>query len=116
MPTSRAADKVAGRQTWFNAIRGPFPGATAVDSLAARFQSFADTVQTRLDTANGTGPTLTGSLEAQVDRALSQVLRQAPAAGPSMAAGQALTQPVYQALSVATLAGGTGGPPAIAPR
>jgi hypothetical protein len=116
MPTSRAADKVASRQTWYTAISGPLPGAGAIDSLAARFQSFADTVQTRLDTTNGTGPTLTGSLEAQVDRALSQVLRQAPANGPSAVAGQALTQQAAQALSIATLAGGMGGPPAIAPR
>jgi hypothetical protein len=120
MPTSRAFDKIANRQTWFNA-RAAGPRGKAQARLAARFESFADTIQTRLDTTNGTGPTLTGSLEAQVGRALSQVLRQAPADGPSVAAGQALTQPVYQAqpvsqaLSVATLASGMGGPPAIAP-
>ena len=114
MPTSRAFEKVANRLTWFN-TRAALPRGKPQARLAARFESFADTIQTRLDTANGTGPTLTGSLEAQVDRALSQVLRQAPAAGPSVAAGQALTQPVYQALSVATLASGMGGPPAIAP-
>lgn len=116
MPTSRAADplKAQNRLTWLNALNAP--PAQAIDALAARFASFADTVQTRLDTSAGTGPTLTGALEAQVDRALSQVLRQAPAAGPPVADGQALTQSVTQGLSVATLVGGAGGPPAIAPR
>ena len=131
MPTSRAAEKVAGRQASFNALRAAAQTAQSIDTLSARFGSFANTVQTRLDTSNGTGPTLTGSLEAQVDRALSQVLRQAPANGYSAAggqgpaagypaagypaAGQALAQPVAQALSVATWGGGMGGPPAIAP-
>jgi hypothetical protein len=138
MPTSRAAEKVAGRQASFNALRAAAQTAQSIDTLSARFGSFASTVQTRLDTSNGTGPTLTGSLEAQVDRALSQVLRQAPANGYSAAggqgsvggysaaggqgpaggypaAGQALAQPVAQALSVATWGGGMGGPPAIAP-
>jgi hypothetical protein len=126
MPTSRAAEKVAGRQASFNALRAAAQTAQSIDTLSARFGSFANTVQTRLDTSNGTGPTLTGSLEAQVDRALSQVLRQAPANGYSAAggqgsaggypaAGQALAQPVAQPLSVATWGGGMGGPPAIAP-
>jgi hypothetical protein len=114
MPTSRAADKVAERQAWFNAIKGAL-AAPPINSLAARFQSFADTLQTRLDTTNGTGPPLTGTLEAQVDRALSQVLRRAPANGAAAASGQGVIQPVTQALSVATLAGGSAGPPAIAP-
>src|SRR5690348_8069090 len=116
MPTNRAADplKAQERLTWYESLTRP--KKEPIETLASRFESFADTVQTRLDTANGTGPTLTGSLEAQVDRALSQVLRQAPAPGPSVAAGQGLAQPVYQALSVATLASGPGGPPAIAPR
>jgi hypothetical protein len=119
MPTSRAAEKVAGRQSSFNAIRAA-GAATAIDTLSARFGSFANTVQTRLDTSNGTGPPLTGTLEAQVDRALSQVLRQAPASGSGSgypaAAGQTLTQPTTQALSVATWADGMGAAPAIAPR
>ena len=116
MPTNRAADplKAQERLTWYASLN--VPTAAPIASLASRFQSFADTVQTRLDTANGTGPILTGSLEAQVDRALSQVLRQAPAAGPYTAPGQGLAQPVAQALSAATLVGGAGGPPAIAPR
>jgi hypothetical protein len=118
MPTNRASDamKATYRQTWYSTMSTALPAGAATDRLAARFQSFADTVQTRLDTANGTGPPLTGSLEAQVDRALSQVLRQAPAGGAGAAGGQGATQLVSQALSVATLLNGSGGPPAIAPR
>jgi hypothetical protein len=117
MPTSRAAEKVAGRQASFGAIRAAAGTAQAIDTLSARFGSFANTVQTRLDTSNGTGPTLTGSLEAQVDRALSQVLRQAPASGSGYsAAAGALTQTVTQTLPVATWADGMGATPAIAPR
>jgi len=116
MPTNRAADplKAQDRVTWFESLTRPTD--EPIQTLASRFQSFANTVQTRLDTANGTGPVLTGGLEAQVDRALSQVLRQAPAPGPYTAAGQGLTQMAAQALSVTTVTGGGGGPPAIAPR
>src|SRR5579871_2502507 len=116
MPTNRAADplKAQDRVTWFESLTRPTE--EPIQTLASRFQSFANTVQTRLDTANGTGPVLTGGLEAQVDRALSQVLRQAPAPGPYTAAGQGLTQMAAQALSVTTVTGGGGGPPAIAPR
>jgi hypothetical protein len=118
MPTNRASDtvKAALRQTWYSTISGALPSGAAADRLAARFQSFADTVQTRLDTANGTGPTLTGSLEAQVDRALSQVLRQAPAGGTGGPGGYGTTQVASQALTVASLVNGSGGPPAIPPR
>jgi hypothetical protein len=118
MPTNRASDalKATHRQTWYSTISAALPAGGATDRLAARFQSFADTVQTRLDTANGTGATLTGSLEAQVDRALSQVLRQPSVGRAGGAADQGPTQLVTQALSVATLLNGSGGPPAIAPR
>ena len=127
MPTERAADpgKAQFRQQWYAALNAQIANAPPANSLAARFASFADTVQTRLDTTNGVGPSLTGSLEAQVGRALSQVLRQAPAVGAAGAAyngagaaypGAGAAYPgaaplVAQAMSVATL-GGTGGPPA----
>jgi hypothetical protein len=116
MPTNRAADplKAQERLTWYASLN--VSAAQPIATLASRFQSLADTIQTRLDIGNGTGPSLAGSLETQVDRALSQVLRQAPAAGPYTAAGQGLAQPAAQALSAATLAGGASGPPAIAPR
>jgi hypothetical protein len=124
MPTERAADpgKAQFRQQWYAALNAQIANAPPANSLAARFASFADTVQTRLDTTNGVGPSLTGSLEAQVGRALSQVLRQAPAVGAAGAAynGAGAAYPgaaplVAQAMSVATLAG-SGGPPAIAPQ
>jgi hypothetical protein len=117
MPTARAADpgKAQFRQQWYAALNAQIANAPPANSLAARFASFADTVQTRLDTTNGVGPSLTGSLEAQVGRALSQVLRQAPADGATGAAYPGAAPLVAQAMSVATLAG-TGGPPAIAPQ
>src|SRR5215472_6193099 len=47
----------------------------SVKAIAARFDSFAATVQNRIDTDAGGPLTLTGSLDAQVQRALSQALR-----------------------------------------
>jgi hypothetical protein len=112
MPTSRAADKVASRQAWLDSMNGLVAAAPPLNSLSARFASFADTFQTRLDTSSSSGPALTGNLEAQVDRALSQVLRQAPTApAPGTWSGSLATQMP----SIATLASGTTGPPAIAP-
>jgi hypothetical protein len=113
MPTDRAADpgKAQSRATWYTTLNALAASAPPANTLAARFTSFADTVQTRLDTANGSGPSLAGSLEAQVDRALSQVLRQAPAGMPSDGATSLVTQ-ALSALSV-----GTGiGVPFIAPQ
>ena len=109
MPTSRAADKVANRQAWLNSMNGLVAAAPPINTLSARFASWADTYQTRLDASSSSGPALTGNLEAQVDRALSQVLRQAPTSGTGN--GSLVTQ----APSIATLASGTTGPPAIAP-
>src|SRR2546421_9296975 len=116
MPTSRAAAKVSARQTWYSALPPLVAtGGAAAARLAARFQSFADTIQTRRDTATATGPALGGSLEAQVDRALSQVLRQAPADSSGAYLGQGAAPLVAQGLSMATVIGGAGGPPAISP-
>jgi hypothetical protein len=121
MPTDRAVDpqKATLRQMWYQALNTQAATASPTASLAARFGSFADTIQTRLDTGNGVGPTLTGSLEAQVDRALSQVIRQAPVNG-SAASGGAYGGPgaaplVAQALSAATMVGAAG-TPALAPQ
>jgi hypothetical protein len=117
MPTSRASEKVASRQAWYTAtLAATIGGPDPVQTLSARFTSFADTIQTRLDTASGNGQALTGTLEAQVDRALSQVLRKAPGNGSAAMAGQTLMQQAAAALSYATMAGGAAGPPAIAPR
>ena len=74
MPTSRAREKGDERV----AILGlDFEDENAEKELAASFSSFATTVQNRLD-SNGSGSpiALSGSLEAQVARALSQVTRQ----------------------------------------
>jgi hypothetical protein len=117
MPTSRASEKVASRQAWYTATSATTGGGpNPVQTLSARFASFADTIQTRLDTASSNGQALTGTLEAQVDRALSQVLRQASTNGPGAAAGQTLMQQAAATLSIATMAGGAAGPPSIAPR
>src|ERR1700682_4125616 len=52
------------------------------DLLAASFSSFATTVQNRLDNDGSGSPiALNGSLEAQVERALSQATRQAATYG-----------------------------------
>ena len=102
MPTSRAADKVGSRQTLAGCrgrpAGGPPPG------VASRFGSFANTVQTRMDTSAGTNGTLGGTLQAQVERALAQVLRQPGAIG-SNGAG-----------AMATAAGAAGTAPALAPQ
>ena len=119
MPTSRASEKVASRQAWFTAtaaLSSSGGGGDAAQTLSARFASFADTIQTRLDTAGSNGSALTGTLEAQVDRALSQVLRQAPANGSAAGASQTMVQQAAAARSYATMGGGAAGPPAIAPR
>src|SRR5215470_1493066 len=77
MPTSRAFEKLFRRQAELAGL--PTLSATsqadAVKALNARFGSFATTVQNRIDTDAGGPLTLTGSLDAQVQRALSQALR-----------------------------------------
>jgi hypothetical protein len=72
VPTSRAREKVLTR---VEALEPPTP-PVADEALAASFASFATTVQNRLDN-NGSGSpiALNGSLEAQVERALSQASR-----------------------------------------
>lgn len=81
MPTSRAFEKLIRRQVELNqlatiAADDQYDGVRAgVKAIAARFDSFAATVQNRIDTDAGGPLTLTGSLDAQVQRALSQALR-----------------------------------------
>lgn len=77
MPTSRAKEKVDDRVTMLAYQLGD---GDPEKELAASFSSFATTVQNRLDN-NGSGSpiALSGSLEAQVTRALSQVTRQSSA-------------------------------------
>jgi hypothetical protein len=121
MPTNRAAMKGSQQGVYpypriqaltaYEGILGINIGLGGpVGGLAARFASFTDTVQTRLNSGGGgTATTLGGTLEAQVDRALSQAVRQAAASNgnlPAVALGR----------SVATIVSGTGGPtPAMSP-
>jgi len=70
-------------------------------ALAARFDSFATTIQNRIDADSGGPVTLNGSLNAQVQRALNQATRRGT---PPPAYGYGSTTPASY--------GGYGGPPA----
>lgn len=116
MPTNRAVDKIRRRgaglakmQTDLNLVPVPQTG-NPLSALAARFGSFANTVQTRLDTSGGGAATLGGTLEAQVERALAQALR-SPADGGSTAA---MGPPGSGAVATMT-GGGVSGTPAMSP-
>src|SRR5215510_9940296 len=115
MPTSRAFEKPAKRQAALNglATRPVKNIKEAVEALNARFDSFAATVQNRIDTDAGGPLTLTGSLDAQVQRALSQALRRGGAYQNQTAATLGSYQPpttltpsAYSAASGAYTAGG----------
>jgi hypothetical protein len=115
MPTNRAfmTNKVSNRNAAlaryieFNNIVVPPSGR--LNKLTARFSSFANTVQTRINSSNGTGGALGGTLEAQVDRALSQALRQ-----PGGVSTAVQTRPADT--GIAALVGGSGGvQPAMSP-
>jgi hypothetical protein len=90
MPTSRAFDK--GKS-----VDGLRQDLLRLNSLAphqslfeAQFASFATTIQQRIDTDSGGNQTLSGSLSAQVERAVSQAMRRgniALAGGPGNAYG-----------------------------
>jgi hypothetical protein len=105
MPTNRAssppkpASRAAALQAYqsYNNIVVP---ANLMGGLPARISSFANTMQTRINSSTGTVGTLGGTLEAQVDRALSQVLRQ-----PALNTNTALAVPPGDT-SIATLVGG----------
>jgi hypothetical protein len=81
-----------------------------VGGLNARFSSFANTIQTRMNSSNGTTGVLGGTLEAQVNSALSQVMRQSGSSTTTAVA----TRP--EDTSIASLVGGAGGvQPAMSP-
>jgi hypothetical protein len=114
MPTNRASMKVSNRaaalSAYVTANNIVIPQNNRMSQLTARFSSFANTVQTRLNESNGSGSGLGGTLEAQVDRALSQVLRQ-PAGSSATAVA---VDP--KDTGVAALVRGTGGAlPAMSP-
>lgn len=76
VPTSRAFDKLLGtnsRRSRLGGVAGGLPGPTR--ALASRFESFATTIQNRIDSDSGGSATLNGSLNAQVTRALNQATR-----------------------------------------
>jgi hypothetical protein len=113
MPTNRASMKVKQRQSALSAYLTTnnivIPPSGQVNQLTARFSSFANTMQTRMNSSNGTSSSLGGTLEAQVDRALSQVLRQ-PGGGTAAAVA---TRPDEG--NIVSLVGGTGGQPSMSP-
>jgi len=75
MPTSRAREKVDERIAAFAGLAGL--NSKVEKEIAATLSSFATTVQNRLDDSGGGSPiALSTSLEAQVERAISQVSRQ----------------------------------------
>ena len=75
MPTSRAREKVEKRIEAFKGLGGL--NSKVENQIAATLSSFATTVQNRLDDSGGGSPiALSTSLDAQVERAISQVSRQ----------------------------------------
>jgi hypothetical protein len=115
MPTNRASmqNKPSNRNTalarYIKVNNIVVPPTGRLNKLTARFSSFANTVQTRMNSSNGTGGALGGTLEAQVDRALSQALRQ-----PGGGSTAVQTRPGDS--SIATMVGGSGGSqPAMSP-
>jgi len=87
----------------------------AGQALAARFGSFANTIQTRMDTSPSLTSTFGGNLQAQVERAVAQVMRagalDGAAAGSSPGPGglDLFRSPV------ASLVSGARGAPAMSP-
>src|SRR5690348_17879386 len=89
VPTSRAREKVDKRIKAFANLKGC--NSKADEVLAASFSSFATTFQNRLDDSNGGSPiALSTSLEAQVERAISQVSRQPATYGKNGSGATAL--------------------------
>jgi hypothetical protein len=116
MPTNRAMmpNKQQNRAkalTYYNSFNDiVIPPRGRMNQLTARFSSFANTVQTRMNSSAGTVSALGGTLEAQVNGALSQVLRQS-------ANGATTAVPTRPGdTSIASLVGGGGGvQPAMSP-
>ncbi len=105
MPTSRAREKVDDRIKSFKNLKGF--DSQAEQAIAATLSSLATTVQNRLDDSGGGSPiALSTSLEAQVERAISQVSRQPPTIGTNGSAATALAL----AGTSTTVNGGGAGP------
>ena len=91
MPTSRAFDKREGVDGWRQDLLSLNFLAPHLTLFEAQFASFATTIQQRIDTDSGGSQTLSGSLGAQVERAVSQATRRGNVAlaggGPGTAYG-----------------------------
>jgi hypothetical protein len=91
---------VPRRTFWFDQVLAAVKPPDPTQVLAARFESYATTIQNRIDSDSGGQVSLNGTLNAQVMRALNQATRRGtvPAAstsgaygGPSAAGGATLT-------------------------
>lgn len=100
MPTSRAFDK---RAKFRNDVFAGNPKLHSAGSLEAQFASFATTIQQRIDSDSGGGQVLSGSLSAQVERAVSQAMRRGNIASAGGGPGTA-----YGGSSGSTYGGGYG--------
>jgi hypothetical protein len=116
VPTSRAFDKLLianPRSAQLATVAGGSgtpPGPTR--ALASRFESFATTIQNRIDSDSGGSASLGGSLNAQVTRALNQATRRGTT--PTTSTSGAYGGP--QAAGSATPVFATGAITAAAPR
>jgi hypothetical protein len=94
MPTNRASmpnkkgNRVTALAQYISSNNIAVMPSGRMRELTARFSSFANTVQTRLNSSNGTGGALGGTLEAQVERALSQTLRRPGALATAASPGR----------------------------
>jgi hypothetical protein len=100
VPTSRAFDKLLNhrRQQELDKVAADVdPAKIKPDKfLSARFDSFATTIQNRIDSDSGGPATLTGSLNAQVMRALNQATRRGTLCPPP---GNGAATPAYASMT-----------------
>src|SRR5215467_6958807 len=75
MPTSRAFDKGLNVSDHRQDVFALNPLPLHRNTFEAQFASFATTIQQRIDADSGGNQTLSGSLSAQVERAVSQATR-----------------------------------------
>jgi hypothetical protein len=118
MPTSRARDKTtnsfSARSNRFDTLQKLPTLSGRLRSITGQFASFATTIQTRIDNgAGGATPSLNGSVEAQVERVLSQVLRQTSPAGATGYGGSVAT--ALSPASGVTTSAGLGSAPGLPP-
>jgi hypothetical protein len=110
VPTSRAFDKLlnhARQQELDKVAANVDPTKIKPDKfLSARFDSFATTIQNRIDSDSGGPATLTGSLNAQVMRALNQATRRGTLCPPQ---GNGAAIPAYASMTSASGSIGSAG-------